>query len=83
MEALKENFGPLDLLVYSLASPVRKHPRTGVLHRSVIKPLGEPLRMKSLNVDKGEVGEVELAPAAMRTSPTPWRSWAARIGNSG
>ena len=64
VEALKENFGPLDLLVYSLASPVRKHPRTGVLHRSVIKPLGEPLRMKSLNVDKGEVVEVELAPGS-------------------
>ena len=63
-EALKESFGPLDLLVYSLASPVRKHPRTGALHRSAIKPLGEPLRMKSLHVDKGEVTEVELAPGS-------------------
>ena len=63
-EALKESFGPLDLLVYSLASPVRKHPRTGALHRSAIKPLGGPLRMKSLNVDKGEVTEVELAPGS-------------------
>lgn len=64
IEALRADFGPLDLLVYSLASPVRKHPRTGALHRSVIKPLGEPLRMKSLNVDKGEVTEVELAPGS-------------------
>ena len=63
-EALKESFAPLDLLVYSLASPVRKHPRTGALHRSAIKPLGESLRMKSLNVDKGEVTEVELAPGS-------------------
>lgn len=64
VEALRESFGPLDLLVYSLASPVRRHPRTGALHRSAIKPLGEPLRMKSLNVDKGEVVEVELAPGS-------------------
>ena len=63
-KVLRESFGPLDLLVYSLASPVRKHPRTGTLHRSAIKPLGEPLRMKSLNVDKGEVTEVELAPGS-------------------
>ena len=62
IEILKRDFGPLDLLLYSLASPVRRHPRTGVLHRSAIKPLGEPVRMKSLNVDKGVVAEVELAP---------------------
>lgn len=64
IEALKAEFGPLDLLVYSLASPVRKHPHTGQLHRSAIKPLGAPLRMKSLNVDKGEVQEVELTPGS-------------------
>ena len=64
IKALKADFGPLDLLVYSLASPVRRHPRTGRLHRSAIKPLGEPLRMKSLDANKGEVLEVELAPGS-------------------
>ena len=63
VKTLQAEFGPLDLLVYSLASPVRRHPQTGVLHRSAIKPLGEPLRMRSLNVDKGVVAEAELAPA--------------------
>jgi enoyl-[acyl-carrier protein] reductase/trans-2-enoyl-CoA reductase (NAD+) len=62
IEAIRANMGKIDLLVYSLASPVRQHPRTGVLHRSVLKPLGEPLTMKSLNVDKGEVHEVTLEP---------------------
>jgi enoyl-[acyl-carrier protein] reductase/trans-2-enoyl-CoA reductase (NAD+) len=42
---------------------VRQHPRTGVLHRSAIKPLGEPVHIKSLNVDKGVVHEVDLEPA--------------------
>ena len=56
------DMGQIDLLVYSLASPVRRHPRTGFLHRSALKPLGETLTMKSLNVDKGEVIEVALEP---------------------
>ncbi len=64
IKTLKSEFGPLDMLVYSLASPVRLHPKTGVLHRSAIKPLGEPLRMKSLNVDKEEVLEVTLDPGS-------------------
>lgn len=60
---LKEHMGPLDLLVYSLASPVRAHPRTGELHRSAIKPVGDAVNIKSLNVDKGEVMMVDLEPA--------------------
>jgi len=55
--------GKLDLVIYSLASPVRQHPRTGELHRSAIKPLGEALQIKTLNVDKGIVHEVDLEPA--------------------
>ncbi len=59
---LAEEVGRIDLLIYSLASPVRQHPRTGVLHRSAIKPLGKAVTMKSLNVDKGQVHEVALEP---------------------
>lgn len=63
IERLQAEMGPIDLLVYSLASPVRQHPRTGELHRSAIKPLGEVLEIKTLNVDKGEVHTVNLEPA--------------------
>ena len=62
VEAIRNDMGSIDLLVYSLASPVRRHPRTGFLHRSALKPLGDTLRMKSLNVDQGEVIEVALEP---------------------
>jgi len=48
IERLKAEMGPIDLLVYSLASPVRQHPHTGELHRSAIKPLGEVLHIKTL-----------------------------------
>ena len=58
--AISENMGQIDLLVYSLAAPVRTNPRTGAQFRSAIKPLGEPLAVKSLDVNKGEVREVVL-----------------------
>ena len=64
VEVIGNDMGKIDLLVYSLASPVRRHPRTGFLHRSALKPLGDTLRMKSLNVDKGEVIEVALEPGS-------------------
>ena len=62
-EAIAADLGRIDLLVYSLASPVRTDPDTGVTHRSVIKPLGETFNVKSLNVDKGEVVDLSLEPA--------------------
>ncbi len=63
IDTIKADLGEIDLLVYSLASPVRQHPKTGVLHRSSIKPLGQTYHVKTLNVDKGEVYEVDVEPA--------------------
>ena len=62
--AVKADLGQIDLLVYSLAAPVRPHPRTGELHRSAIKPLGSPFPVKNLDVGKGEVREIVLEPAS-------------------
>ena len=63
IDLIKADLGQIDLLVYSLASPVRQHPKTGVLHRSVIKPLGETHHVKTINVEKGEVFETDFEPA--------------------
>ena len=64
IDEIRRSMGQVDLLVYSLASPLRQHPRTGTVHRSVIKPIGEPLRTKTLNQDRGIVHEVDIAPAS-------------------
>lgn len=63
VETIREDLGQIDMLVYSLASPVRQHPKTGELFRSVIKPLGDPVHIKTLHVDRGVVHEVDLEPA--------------------
>ena len=63
LDTIRADMGKIDLVVYSLASPVRQHPKSGVLHRSSIKPLGEVLSIKTVHVEKGEVSEVNLEPA--------------------
>jgi enoyl-[acyl-carrier protein] reductase/trans-2-enoyl-CoA reductase (NAD+) len=45
---LKSELGPIDLFVYSLASPRRTHPETGVTYRSVLKPLGGSYTNKTM-----------------------------------
>lgn len=63
IETAKAEMEPIDLVVYSLASPVRKDPETGELWRSAIKPVGQVFNVKTLNVDKAEVHEASLEPA--------------------
>ncbi len=60
LAGLKETFGPVDLVIYSLASPRRLHPRTGELFSSVLKPLGRPYTSKTVNFQTGQMAEVTL-----------------------
>lgn len=64
VDAIGKDLGQIDLLVYSLAAPVRAHPRSGELHRSAIKPLGTPLAVKTLDINKAEVRDIVLEPAS-------------------
>lgn len=63
IEAIKKDLGQVDAVIYSLASPRRTNPRTGVTHSSVLKPLGETFVSKTVNTDKGIVGPVTIEPA--------------------
>lgn len=63
IETIKADFGQVDLVVYSLASPRRDDPKTGETYKSVLKPIGESFSNRSLNTDKNEVIEVSIDPA--------------------
>ncbi|MBI3884230.1 MAG: trans-2-enoyl-CoA reductase family protein [Opitutae bacterium] len=60
---LARDMGPVDLVVYSLASPRRTHPRTGVVHKSALKPIGAAYTNKTVDTDKGIVSTVTIEPA--------------------
>ena len=63
IERIRADMGQVDLVVYSLASPRRTHPRTGVVHKSCIKPIGAPYTNKTVDTDKGIVSEITVEPA--------------------
>ncbi len=63
IQLLKDELGPVDLVVYSLASPKRTHPRTGHTAKSVLKPIGRAFTGKTLDTDKAEVKTITIEPA--------------------
>ncbi|APZ47882.1 trans-2-enoyl-CoA reductase [Polaribacter reichenbachii] len=60
---IKEDLGQVDLVIYSLASPVRKHPNTGKRFKSVLKPIGEVFTNKTVDFHTGNVSEISINPA--------------------
>jgi enoyl-[acyl-carrier protein] reductase/trans-2-enoyl-CoA reductase (NAD+) len=53
----------IDLIVYSLASPMRTDPATGVTYKSVLKPMKEPYKGKTVDIFTGTIKEVTVEPA--------------------
>ncbi|MGD7654715.1 MAG: enoyl-ACP reductase FabV, partial [Verrucomicrobiales bacterium] len=62
-QAIKDDLGQVDCVVYSLASPRRTHPKTGETFRSVLKPIGESYTNKNLDTTTGVVNEITIEPA--------------------
>jgi enoyl-[acyl-carrier protein] reductase/trans-2-enoyl-CoA reductase (NAD+) len=53
----------IDLVIYSLASPVRTDPDTGVMYKSVIKPVGAPYEGETIDMANGTIEKVKVEPA--------------------
>lgn len=63
IKAIKEELGKVDMVVYSLASPRRIHPKTGTIYNSVLKPIGSTFTNKTLDTDKEVVKDITIEPA--------------------
>ncbi|HKM06356.1 MAG TPA: bifunctional NADH-specific enoyl-ACP reductase/trans-2-enoyl-CoA reductase, partial [Sphaerochaeta sp.] len=50
----------VDLVIYSLASPLRTDPATGVTYRSVLKPIGEPFTAMSVDMESPVVKQATI-----------------------
>ncbi len=61
--AIRADLGQVDCVIYSLASPRRKHPKTGEIFKSVLKPIGEVYTNKNLNTGTGVVKDISIEPA--------------------
>ncbi len=64
IEIIRRDLAPVDLVVYSLASPRRTHPRTGVVHNSVLKPIGTAYTNKTIDLSSRKIHEITVPPAS-------------------
>ncbi|OEE73858.1 enoyl-ACP reductase FabV [Vibrio ordalii] len=63
IELIKQDLGQIDMVVYSLASPVRKLPETGELIRSSLKPIGQTYTATAVDTNKDIIIEASVEPA--------------------
>ena len=64
LDIIKTDLEQIDLVIYSLASPVRLDPKTGILHRSVLKPIGTTFTNKTVDFHSGKVSEISIEPSS-------------------
>ncbi|PMH46665.1 trans-2-enoyl-CoA reductase [Vibrio sp. 10N.286.49.B3] len=63
IDLIKQDLGQIDMVVYSLASPVRKMPETGEVIRSSLKPIGEVYTSTAVDTNKDQIIEASVDPA--------------------
>ncbi|WP_144391388.1 enoyl-ACP reductase FabV [Pleionea sediminis] len=63
IDLIKSDLGEVDLVVYSLASPRRKDPKTETVYNSQLKPVGNSYTTKTFDTSKEVVHEITLDPA--------------------
>lgn len=91
IQAALEHGFRYDLVIYSLASPVRTDPDTGVMYRSVIKPIGRPYSGRTIDVFTGRMFDATVQPATeQEISETvkvmggeDWLLWIRALRNAG
>lgn len=91
VEMIKEDLGKIDLVVYSLASPVRKMPESGEVVRSVLKPIGEVYRAIAIDTNKDQIINAEISPASAEEIANTvtvmggedWELWMSALSQAG
>jgi enoyl-[acyl-carrier protein] reductase/trans-2-enoyl-CoA reductase (NAD+) len=91
IDLIKADLGQVDAVIYSLASPRRLHPRTGVLHKSVLKPVGAPFTNKTVDTDRGTISEITIEPATEQEvadtvavmGGEDWEMWLEALASAG
>ena len=91
IDVIKQDLGQVDLVVYSLASPRRQHPKTGVIHNSTLKPIGKNVVqtgvdtdkeiLKSFSIEAANQDEIDNTVAVM--GGEDWQMWIDALDDAG
>lgn len=92
IDLIKKDLGQVDLVIYSLASPRRTHPKTGVAYASVLKPIGQPFTNKTVDFHTGVVSDISINPIDSQEDidntiavmgGEDWKFWMEDLHNAG
>jgi enoyl-[acyl-carrier protein] reductase/trans-2-enoyl-CoA reductase (NAD+) len=91
INAIKQDLGQIDLVIYSLAAPRRQHPVSGDVFNSTLKPVGKNVTMRGVNTDKEEIQEFSLEAASQQEiddtvavmGGEDWQMWIDALGEAG
>ncbi|MBP3710824.1 MAG: trans-2-enoyl-CoA reductase family protein [Treponema sp.] len=91
IEEVKKLGHKFDLIIYSLASPVRTDPDTKVQYKSVIKPRGSVYSGRSIDIMTGALKESSAEPATEEEIANTikvmggddWRRWIGQLSSAG
>ena len=91
IDTIKADLGQVDLVVYSLASPRRQHPKTGEVHMSTLKPIGKDVIQQGVDTDKGIIKEFAIGQASQEEIDNTvavmggedWQMWISALSDAG
>ncbi|MBA3661505.1 MAG: trans-2-enoyl-CoA reductase family protein [Gammaproteobacteria bacterium] len=62
-DLIAKDLQQVDLIIYSVASPRRTHPDSGITFSSTLKPIGQVFQGKTVDAFRGEIKDVKIEPA--------------------
>ena len=91
IDIIKKDLGTIDLVVYSLAAPVRKMPETGEVVRSSLKPVGKTYTTTAVDTNKDEIITSSIEPATEQEIENTvkvmggqdWELWIRQLDSAG
>ena len=91
IQTIREDWGTVDCVIYSLASPRRTDPTTGNTYKSCLKPIGSSFTNTSLDTNKGLIECVTIEPANEEDIENTvkvmggedWELWMEALSNAG
>lgn len=92
IDLIKKDLGEIDLVVYSLASPRRTHPKNGEVYSSVLKPIGQAFTNKTVDFHTGVVTDITIPPVdndvdipntVAVMGGEDWKFWMEELKNAG
>ncbi len=91
IDLIKKDLGQVDLVVYSLASPRRQHPKTGEVFSSTLRPIGKEITGRGMNTDKGIIEDYHFDAATQEEIDSTvavmggedWQMWIEALDDAG